>query len=188
MKALILGIILGGLVIPTFGQTPKCPDGDPCGKAANQQTPPPTPGIPPTTSWVKPCHRDGVGTWVVTYKNGFDDPDPCKKQNARQEQAEAKRARARAAEAQRKRAEATASYAALQKRVAVVRVTVNPDQVKGCKSLGIIGNEAGGDAEHRFTWLRAVTLDRGGNTALSVSNLNGILGEAYRCPEVKETK
>ena len=76
--------------------------------------------------------------------------------------------------------------------LASIRVTVNPDQVKGCKSLGIIDSNEGS--------LRAVTLRRGGNVALSVPNtarpayVNGVdwshgtIGEAYFCEQPTAAK
>src|SRR5260370_26613093 len=72
-----------------------------------------------------------------------------------------------------------------RERRAAVHLTVNPDQVKGCKSLGVIMRD-GWSRVSPDQQLRVDTLKLGGDAALLVTNDNSTgsqIGEAYLCAQ-----
>lgn len=81
---------------------------------------------------------------------------------------------------------------------AKIRVTINPDQVRGCQSLGVVSANATDGYATAEPALRNGTLKLGGDTALlqdgsrvtaffrtrdgqNIPMLMGPVGEAYRC-------
>lgn len=95
--------------------------------------------------------------------------------------------------------EQKAKWEAEERARQTVRVTVNPEEVRGCTSLGAV--YGGADGQDPDFMLRKRTLELGGNAALSVPFTttrqeryaplaghysvdvpNGPIGEAYRCP------